>query len=76
MLGFGDGEGREIEKREERQRVALLFFFVLCFFIFWFLLGFRKGFFFFNTVLTWKIVGASKASVLYIYIYILINKLG
>ena len=25
MLGFGDGEGREIEKREERQSVGLRF---------------------------------------------------
>ena len=61
MLGFGDGEGREIEKREERQRVALLFFFlryVLLFFGFYrvfekvlffcfLFFGFRKVFFFF-----------------------------
>ena len=40
MLGFGEGEGREIEKREERQS----FFLRLCFFIFRFLSGFRKGF--------------------------------
>ena len=75
MLGFGEGEGREKEKREERQS----FFLRLCFFILRFLSGFRKGFSlliylfflhlcFFNTVLTWKIVGASKVSV-YIYIY-------
>ena len=44
MLGFGE-EGREIEKREERQSMGLIFL-RLCFFIFWFLLGFRKGFFF------------------------------
>ena len=70
MLGFGDGEGREIEKREERQRVALLFFFCVMFFYFLVFIGFSKRFFFFNTVLTWKIVGASKVSVIYIYIYI------
>ena len=36
----------------------------------------KKFFFivFFNIVLTWKIVGASKASVLYIYIYIYIDE--
>ena len=46
----------------------LVFYFIFCFikhggalFIFWF-------FFFFNIVLTWKFVEASKASVLYIYI--------
>ena len=43
-------------------------------------LGFRKSlvlffflvyvFFFLNIVLTWKIVGVSKVSVIYIYIYI------
>ena len=31
---------------------------------------FPFSFFLFNIVLTWKIVGASKASVIYIYIYI------
>ena len=77
MLGFGEGEGREKEKREERQS----FFLRLCFFILRFLSGFRKGFSLliylfifiyvcFNTVLMWKIVGVSKISVLYIYIYI------
>ena len=73
MLGFGEREGREKEKREERQS----FFLRLCFCILRFLSGFRNGFsllffffsftFFFNTVLTWKIVGASKVSVIYIY---------
>ena len=38
------------------------------------MLGFRKVFFFFNIVLTWKIMRASKVSVLYIYIYIYIDK--
>ena len=76
MLGFGEEEGREIEKREEQQSMGLIFL-CLCFFIFWFLLGFRKGFFFFlvlekfffiiNTALMWKIVGVSEVSVLYIY---------
>ena len=73
MLGFGEREGREKEKREERQS----FFLRLCFCILRFLSGFINGFyllffffsftFFFNTVLTWKIVGASKVSVIYIY---------
>ena len=45
MLGFREEEGREIEKREERQSMGLILL-RLCFFIFWFLLGFRKGFFF------------------------------
>ena len=64
MLGFGEGEGREKEKREERQS----FFLRLRFFLLRFLSGFRKGFslliylfifiyVFFNTVLMWKIVG-------------------
>ena len=39
MLGFGDGEGRQIEKREERQRVALLFFFCVRFFYFLVFIG-------------------------------------
>ena len=42
------------------------------FFFFW--LGLKKVFFFldffFNIMLIWKIVGVSKVSVLYIYIYI------
>ena len=87
MLGVREGEGREIEKREERQSVGLLLFFFFFFgFYRLFLSGFRKGFlrlcflflfffciyafFFFNIVLTWKIVGASEVSILYIYIYI------
>ena len=45
---------------------VLLFFLVLVLFFFCFII-------FFNTVLTWKIVGASKASVIYIYIYIYID---
>ena len=36
------------------------------FFFFLIMPGFRKVFFFFNIVLTWKIVGVSKVSVLYI----------
>ena len=41
------------------------------FFWFWFYcFMFYYYYYFFNVVLMWKIVGASKASVLYIYIYI------
>ena len=55
MLGFGEGDDREIEKRKERQRLlfAICFFLffggkreerqrlllALCLFIFWFLSG-------------------------------------
>ena len=42
----------ETEKAEHRDRVLEKFYYYL----------------FFNIVLTWKIVGASKASVLYVYI--------
>ena len=45
------------------KRWFIAFFGLITFFC-WF------NFFFFNIVLTWKIVGASKPSVLYIYIYI------
>ena len=75
MLGFGEGEGREKEKREERQSFFCAYVFLylgfyrdlgkvfLCLFIYFFHLCF-----FFNTVLlTWKFVEASKASILYIY---------
>ena len=79
MLGFGEGEGREIEKREDRQGFAFWrkkkagfvfigfwkrFFLSLFFLFFWFQKSFF--FFFFNIVLTWKIVRVSEASVLYI----------
>ena len=37
---------------------------------FFFFFGFCFYYFSFNTVLTWKIVGVSKVSVIYIYIYI------
>ena len=73
VLGFGEGEGREIDKREERQGFAFWrkkkagFVFIrfwkrfFCFF-----------FFFLNIVLMLKIVGVSEASVMYIYIYVYI----
>ena len=71
MLGFGEGEGREIEKREEWQSVGLLFSF--CAYVFLYFGFYRVSekflFYFFYIVLTWKIVGVSKASVIYIYIY-------
>ena len=75
MLGFGEGE---VEKkrtwRNGRPFLVLMFFLYLgfyrvlgkvflCLFIYFFSFTF-----FFNTVLTWKIVGVSKVSVLYIYI--------
>ena len=75
MLGFGEGEGREKENREERQSFFCAYVFLylgfyrvlgkvfLCLFIYFF-----SFMFFFNIVLTWKFVGASKVSVLYIYI--------
>ena len=75
MLGFGEGEGREKENREERQSFFCAYVFLclgfyrvlgkvfLCLFIYFFYI-----YVFFNTVLTWKIVRASKVLV-YIYIY-------
>ena len=90
MLGFGEGEDREIEKREEQQSMGMcfggrrrlvlhlsgfgkdFFFFAFMFFFFWFQKSFSfcvyVFFFILNIVLMWKIVGASKTSVLYIYI--------
>ena len=61
------GKGRGMEKAEvgrHREREKMVY----C--VFWVDYVFFAGliFFFFNIVLTWKIVGASKASVLYIYI--------
>ena len=93
VLGFGEGEDREIEKREERQSMGMCFggrrrlvlhlsgfgkdFFFFAFMFFFFFVSEKFFFlclcFFFlilNIVLMWKIVGASKTSVLYIYIYI------
>ena len=86
VLGFGEGEGREIEKREDRQGFAFWrkkkagfvfigfwkrFFLSLFFLFFWFQKRFFFWFFFFlNIVLMWKIVGVSEVSVIYIYIYI------
>ena len=74
MLGFGEGEGREIEKREDRQesafwrkkKVGFVFirFWKRFFFAFIFLV--LEKFFFFNILLTWKIVRVSEALVLYI----------
>ena len=91
VLGFGEEEAREIEKRKERQgslfwrkkemagvcvleegglfciyRVLEKVFFAFMFIYFFLCLCFF--FFFINIALTWKTVGASKASVLYIYI--------
>ena len=75
--GFGEGEGREKEKREEWQSFFLRLFLLylgfyrvlendfLCLFIYLFIFIYV----FFNTVLMWKIVGVSKVSVIYIYIY-------
>ena len=93
VLGFGEGEDREIEKREEQQSMGMCFggrrrlvlhlsgfgkdFFFFAFMYFFFLVSEKFFFlclcFFFilNIVLMWKIVGASKTSVLYIYIYII-----
>ena len=69
-MGMADHRvGRGLRKKMgmtdhcERERQSLSFF-VGFGFIFWFYI-------FFNIVLTWKIVGASKVLVLYIYIYIL-----
>ena len=64
MLGFGEGAGIEIEKREERQSVGLLFFALMFFYIF--VLEKLLLLLFFNTVLMWKIVKISETSVLYI----------
>ena len=74
VLGFGEGEGREIEKREDRQesafwrkkKVGFVFirFWKRFFFAFIFLV--LEKFFFFNILLTWKIVRVSEALVLYI----------
>ena len=64
MLGFGEGAGIEIEKREERQIVGLLFFALMFFYIF--VLEKLLLLLFFNTVLMWKIVKISETSVLYI----------
>ena len=74
MLGFGEGEGREIEKREKRQS----FFLRLCFLYLGFYrvlekvflrlfiyLFFGLFFSFLNTVLTWKIVGGFKGFVFF-----------
>ena len=83
MLGFGEEEAREIEKRKEPQgsafwrkkEVCFVFigFWKIYFLRFVFLVSKMFFFFFFlNIVLTWKIVGASKVSVIYIYIYIYI----
>ena len=88
VWGFGEGEDREIEKREERQSMGMcfggrrrlvlhlsgfgkdFFFFAFMFFFFWFQKSFSfcvyVFFFFLNIVLMWKIVGASKTSVIYI----------
>ena len=53
MKGKGRASGG---RHRESERVSfIIFFFVLCFFL--------------NIVLTWKFVGASKTSVIYIYIY-------
>ena len=64
VLGFGEGTGIEIEKREERQSVGLLFFALMFFYIF--VLENLLLLLFFNTVLMWKIVRVSETSVLYI----------
>ena len=68
MLGFGEGAGIEIEKREERQSVGLLFFALMFFYILVLekLLLLLLLLLFFNTVLMWKIVRVSETSVLYI----------
>ena len=50
--------------REWVYDVFFLRFWFYCFMIYYY---------FFNVMLTWKIIGASKASVLYIYIYIYID---
>ena len=42
---------------------------LFCIYVFFFIIVLEK-FFFCNIVLTWKIVGALEASVIYIYIYI------
>ena len=83
MLGFGEGEGREIDKREERQgfvfwrkkKTGFVFigfwkrFFLHFFLFFWFQKRFFFWFFFFlNIGMMWKIVGVSEVSVIYIYI--------
>ena len=79
MLGFGEGNGREIGSAFWRKKKAGFVFigFWKRFFLWFFFFGSIKDFFFLfmffslNIVLTWKIVRASKVSVLYIYIYIL-----
>ena len=77
MLGFGEGEGREIEKRREwqgsafwrKKKASFVFirfwkrFFLHLFFFF----GFRKVKKKIYIVLMWKIVGVSEVSVLYSY---------
>ena len=64
---FMEGKAWKEKAESGREWVYDVFFF---FFGFGFIYLFWFYFFSFNTVLTWKIVGASKTSVLYIYIYI------
>ena len=52
-------------ERERQSIVKWKAFEYQVYYVFWLVF-----FFFFNIVMTWKIMGASKASVLYIYIYI------
>ena len=59
-------KGKREKKRQSRVGNGFMTFFF--FFGFGFIYLFWFYFFSFNTVLTWKIVGASKTSVLYIYI--------
>ena len=77
-MGFGEGKGREIEKKEERQgsafwrkkKASFVFirfwkrFFLHLFFFF----GFRKVKKYIYIVLMWKIVGVSETSVMYILV--------
>ena len=71
----------EKQRRKRNDRAWLCFFFFFLGFYWGVFIGFSKRFFFLclfyffgfrnfflNTVLTWKIVGASKVSVVYIYI--------
>ena len=64
VKGKGRGSGGIVKNIVKGKRWFIVFFGFITFFC-WFIY-----LFIFNIVLMWKIVGASKVSVLYIYIYI------
>ena len=70
-MNCGEREGSVYIRFRVLEKLLLFFFFFLVRFKKVFFFG--LCFFFFNIVLMWKIVKASKVSVLYIYIYRLVT---